>query len=373
MGQSCNFCGESPPELFLTTRNLWGCEHCLASVSRCGQCDIAIEAGGGKTWEDGLAYCQTCAQGVNLCFCCNRPAFEVAVEDERGSICRYCEGNFPRCHSCDGLVYSDCLTFGSKSYCAKCAAVYPLCLHCGEAVKQGQECSSCGGPVRACGGCCRLHSLRWHICDGWWYCPECFWEAMCLCQFCLEPALDGICEECAQKRVTDLDDLSRLFNEVREFCAEDLGLQVSQPFQLRLATRPEEMPRRGSDTYFLGRSVVGLWDPASRQIWLGKDYPVWFAAAVLAHEFTHVWQWQHCPRQSPDVMEGFASWVEWRVAHHLGRAVFAENLLHTLCPVYGRGLRRCLRLEEQVGAWQLVENMKSLTSFSLWTSLLVRQ
>lgn len=371
MSERCNFCGHSQAvPLLRTTRNLWGCEECLAEVARCCECSIVIEQAGGKTWEDGLAYCHECAQDVPGCFCCGRPAFEVAAQDDNGTICLYCEGNFPRCNSCDALVYSDCLTYGEKSYCQACAERYPLCLDCGEAVQHGQECSRCGGPVRACGGCCRLLSLRWHICDGWWYCPECFWEAMCLCQFCLEPALDGICEECAQDRVSDPDELSNLLNEVRWFCDEELGLRVTQPFQLKVASRPQDMPRKGSDTYVLGRSVVGLWDPGSRQIWIGQGYPVWFAAAVLAHEFTHVWQWQHCPRQSPDLMEGFASWVEWRVAHNLGREAFAENLLRTLCPVYGRGLRRCLRLEQQLGPTALVERMKTLTSFSLWTSML---
>ena len=371
MAERCSFCGDREcEELFLTTRNLWGCTDCLAAVARCCECAIAIEAGGGKTWEDGLAYCHDCAQDRPVCFCCSRPAFEAAAADGSRTVCVYCEANFPRCHECRQLVYTDCLTYGDKTFCSQCAERYPLCLDCGEAVKEGPECGTCGGPVRACGGCCRLISLRWHVCDGWWYCPECFWEAMCLCQFCLESALDGICEECAQDRVGDINALSSLLNEVRDFCAEELGLEVTQPFQLRLAERREDMPRRGSDTYILGRSVVGLWDPSARQIWLGKDYPVWFAAAVLAHEFTHVWQWQHCPRQSPDLMEGFASWVEWRVAHHLGRTTFAENLFRTLCPVYGRGLRRCLRLEEQVGGPALVERMKSLTSFSLWTSLL---
>ena len=97
MAEGCNFCGDTDcQELFLTTRNLWGCADCLAQVARCCECAIVIEAGGGKTWEDGLAYCHDCAQGRPVCFCCSRPAFEAAAEDALRTVCVYCEANFPR-------------------------------------------------------------------------------------------------------------------------------------------------------------------------------------------------------------------------------------------------------------------------------------
>jgi hypothetical protein len=103
-------------------------------------------------------------------------------------------------------------------------------------------------------------------------------------------------------------------------------------------------------------------------MWAVQGYPAWFTAVVLAHEHAHAWQDENCPEQSQDVLEGFASWVEWRVAHSLGKATFADNMVGLDCPIYGRGLRRCLELEQQLGPVALVEKMKNLQTFSLWTS-----
>jgi len=367
----CSFCQKEHVEVWPTTSGKKGCHGCTAHLASCGQCGILLEQGGGRWWDDGLAYCNHCAAKAPKCIWCDRPALEKANSKGR-VICSYCAENFPQCDHCGTLIHGDCITFIEKVYCRDCADRYPLCLDCGTAIAHRPDCPECQGPARACGLCGTLFADRWLVHQSTWYCLNCFWVACGRCRFCQEPKPpdgDTRCRKCLEKRVLTQSVAQDLLDEVQWFCQEELGLVVKQPYKLRLADTAADIPKLHTDAYTLSLSTVGLWAPRERTMWAVKGYPYWFTSAVLAHEHAHAWQQEHCPRQSQDLMEGFAAWVEWRVVSNLGYTTFAENMYKLPCPIYGRGLRRCLQLEQQVGTAGLLTRVKSMRNFSLWTSL----
>lgn len=367
----CSFCGQEQTEVWRTTSGKSGCQACTSRLASCCRCHVLIEADGGRHWDDGLAYCNRCARGQSKCSWCERPAFELASGGDR-VICVYCAHHFPHCDQCASLIHADCLTYLDKVYCRPCGDKYPLCLNCASAIVDTAECPQCQGPARACGHCGNLFADRWMIHDSTWYCLGCYWKVCGRCRFCQEPkAADGDtrCARCLEKRVVSLAVAQDLLDEVQWFCREELGLSVKQPYKLKLVDSPAAIPKLHTDAYTLSLSTVGLWAPRERTMWVIKGYPFWFTSIVLAHEHAHAWQQENCPPQSQDLLEGFAAWVEWRVCTNLGYLTFAENMVTLPCPIYGRGLRRCLKLEKQVGAHALVDKIRRLRGFSLWTSL----
>lgn len=366
----CSFCKRMRPELFPTTSGKKGCSECVANLHTCCRCGVCLENGGGKWWDDGLAYCHKCVAWAVRCTWCDRPAFEVASKDR--VICAYCAHNFPHCDHCGELIHGDCTTHQQKVYCRKCGDRYPLCLDCGTAISEGPDCPACGGPARACGGCGTLFTGRWIVYQETWFCLDCYWQASGRCRFCQEkkpPDGDTRCRQCLSKRVQTQAVAQDLLDEVQWFCRDELGLVVKQPYKLKLADTAAAIPKLHTDAYTLSLSTVGLWVPRERTMWAVKGYPFWFTSAVLAHEHAHAWQQENCPAQTQDLLEGFAAWVEWRVVQNLGYASFAENMFRLPCPIYGRGLRRCLQLEQQVGAEGLLKKVQTMRNFSVWTSL----
>lgn len=339
-------------------------------MSVCCACGEEIEPGRGTSWDDGLAYCIECEKGQPRCLWCRRPVFEAATSGTDKVICLYCAPRFPRCDHCQALIHGSCTTYLDKTYCQACGERYPLCLDCGQAIA-GKECPACQGPARACAGCGTLFADRWQVFEECWYCTPCYWKACGRCRFCQEEKprrRDNACDDCLGQLVESLGTARGLLDEVQWFCREALDVAVTRPYRLELARTAASIPKLHTDAYTLSLSTVGLWAPRERVMWAVQGYPAWFTQVVLAHEHAHVWQSENCPRQQQDVLEGFASWVEYHVAHNLGYATFAENMVRLACPIYGGGLRRCLQLEQQVGPSGVVEKMRSLQSFSLWTS-----
>lgn len=366
----CAFCLQNRAEVWPTTGGKRGCADCLQGWVECCGCARFLEEHQALLWDEEHCYCKACSAKFPTCIWCNQPAVEQASCKDR-PICIHCAEHFPQCDGCATLIHGDCTTYLQKVYCRRCADTYPLCLDCGSAIQGATDCACCGGPARVCAGCQSPFASRWLVYEGRFFCLPCFWVACGRCRFCQEekePGPDTRCQRCLEHRVFSLPVAQDLLDEVHWFCREELGLEVRQPYQLRLAETAADIPKLHTDAYTLSLSTVGLWAPRERIMWVVKGYPFWFTSAILAHEHAHAWQQENCPRQSQDLMEGFAAWVEWRVVKNLGYETFAHNMETLDCPIYGRGLRRCLALEKQVGSAGVLEKVKEMRSFSLWTT-----
>ena len=131
---------------------------------------------------------------------------------------------------------------------------------------------------------------------------------------------------------------------------------VSKEIEFRLVQR---LTSKEGVTYF------GMFYSGLDKIAVVSGLPEPLFLSVFAHEWAHAWQSEHCPEQEMDLVEGFASWVEFKILYELYQD-FAKSLLkESTLKHYGPGLRACLRVEEQLGEQGLIDAVKVWTGFPL--------
>lgn len=85
--------------------------------------------------------------------------------------------------------------------------------------------------------------------------------------------------------------------------------------------------------------------------------------STCAHEYTHAWQAENCPRDQDDVLrEGFARWCEIKALEADGATAEAENYRMSYDPVYGNGYRMLLMYEDKNGAQAVINLVKKIHS-----------
>ncbi len=86
----------------------------------------------------------------------------------------------------------------------------------------------------------------------------------------------------------------------------------------------------------------------------GKNKDI--ATGVTAHELTHAWQNENCvPGQSRVLVEGFASWIQYKVYQKTGAYILSQRMLETADPVYGVGFKRMLEWEDKLGERAVIQ------------------
>ena len=226
-----------------------------------------------------------------------------------------------------------------------------------------------------------LLSRYCHLCGrrlwgrGWVYAPNGLpdGQAIVVCRRCQQAALrcdvcglplganhvrlpDGrhTCARCHQTAVYDPAQASVLFERVAHAVTGQLGLRlnVGTDFALvdsqhlhRLAEEASPAVRDNVDR------VVGLFirQGHKRVMYVLSGLPQILLTQTIAHEWAHAWQGENCPLlESPQVREGFAEWVAYKMLQAMG-AVKKLALLERQDGFYGAGLRQMLELERRDG------------------------
>jgi hypothetical protein len=143
---------------------------------------------------------------------------------------------------------------------------------------------------------------------------------------------------------------------VRASLARRLGLSLRQPCQLKLVSRRQlyQLIDKSSlhhlDADSRGR-CFGLFirEGNHRGIFVEYGLPQIVLLEVLAHEYAHAWQSENCTAgASPEVQEGFAEWVSYKLLEGWGCYRRSERMLRR-DDVYGRGLKLMLQWESEGG------------------------
>ena len=91
-------------------------------------------------------------------------------------------------------------------------------------------------------------------------------------------------------------------------------------------------------------------EPAT--IYLLNGVPEERLVTVSAHEYAHAWHAErhpHYSQTSPEMREGFAEWVAYKVAQQARRVTQTATLEQPTSSIYYSGLRKFLDLERRVG------------------------
>lgn len=176
--------------------------------------------------------------------------------------------------------------------------------------------------------------------------PEPRWQPLpVLCGMCKDTALPGRCS-CALP--VDREWALRTWTELRQEAMQVLELQLPATVELQCVTSAR-LRQLG------GEELLGLAEPG--HIWLSFDLDRRRGYAVLAHEAGHLWQFERrseSDRWPAEFQEGFAEWVAYRLLSHRQAHRQASEMLGQTS-VYGRGLRRFLKLERHQGRAKVLE------------------
>jgi DNA-directed RNA polymerase subunit N (RpoN/RPB10) len=197
------------------------------------------------------------------------------------------------------------------------------------------------------------------------YCRYCF-EQRPRCDTCGRPVgahywnrTDGrkLCDRCQSTAISDTAEAHALYRRVRADLARYLGISLRESCQLKLVSRNQLLHLIDkSSLYHLDADSRGrcfglfVREGRHRAMFLEYGLPRIVLSEVMAHEYAHAWQSENWQREAPpEVQEGFAEWVAYKLLEAWGCRRRSERMLRR-DDLYGRGLRLVLDWEEQGGA-----------------------
>lgn len=149
-----------------------------------------------------------------------------------------------------------------------------------------------------------------------------------------------LCSKCAKLIVSDENELKKLYKTVRKYLCESFAIELPTDIIVRFATAEKIRKKLKTGDQ---RVVVGFANPKTRELWVEADAPAPNVQDVLAHELTHMWQFDNIQTSDLEYIEGHASYVEVQYMRHENRKAFAdwqEESLNTRQDEYGKGFRR---------------------------------
>jgi hypothetical protein len=112
----------------------------------------------------------------------------------------------------------------------------------------------------------------------------------------------------------------------------------------------------------LAKTVGGFYQPRDPEsIWIIVGRSKNMTISDMSHELAHAWQVTNTPIQDRMLVEGFATWCQYKVMKTLGYAGFAEDIFKLGDPDYSEGLRLFMELERKRGVKGVVEYAKTAT------------
>jgi hypothetical protein len=237
------------------------------------------------------------------------------------SLCRQCYQEQLRCSACNAHVGEQAVMLKGDSH-----------VYCADCIEQRPRCDTCGRPV---GG--RYWTLRHGR---------------------------KLCDRCQSTSVTQSAHAHTLYKRVRTDLLHGLGMRLREPCQLKMAGRRQMLQLIDkSSLYTLDADSRGrcfglfLREGKHRAIFVEFGLPQIVLLEVMAHEYAHAWQSEHCPLDLPaQVQEGFAEWVafkllqQWGCRHRTARMLRRDDL-------YGRGLQMMLGWEKEGGVAEVFRQM----------------
>lgn len=188
------------------------------------------------------------------------------------------------------------------------------------------------------------------------------------CTFCgstvlfLHHLADGreMCNDCKNHQLTQQDEIKQLYQQTVQYMNQGYGIKLTDRLHIRFKSADEI--REVTGTPIDGR-VLGFYSPKTRQLWIEGRGPRISMQSTLAHELTHVWQYDclpirrlraKLPRATRDrtllcIQEGHAVYVEidvMRKMHEETYANFMTALSMQRKDEYGIGFQWICKLME---------------------------
>ncbi len=184
------------------------------------------------------------------------------------------------------------------------------------------------------------------------------------CYFCKRPLLpnqwdfvsnnDGkpdraVCNSCMQRLLSKPAELKKLLNEVRAYFKDKWGQKLRGGIIVRFKSAEEITRQFGVNSDF---RIIGLASPR-REIWVETSSTREHILAILAHELTHIWQYDSLDLNDRVMQEGQAKTVEIQLLtdkQFLRLAQYEHDSLMVRQDEYGQGYRILRTALEEAGS-----------------------
>ncbi|MEH7334120.1 hypothetical protein V7161_15860 [Neobacillus drentensis] len=157
------------------------------------------------------------------------------------------------------------------------------------------------------------------------------------------------CFTCNETAIDDVLQVEPLYNQVRQLFTElflvplpaDIELSVLSAAEIHKISGLPFIPEAGQPR-LTGKASMDV--HGKLKVLVENGSPKIYTLATLAHELTHIWQFENLEveRLTHEEIEGFASWVEVHMMTHLGEIPYANLLKQQLLnreDEYGKGYR----------------------------------
>jgi hypothetical protein len=167
------------------------------------------------------------------------------------------------------------------------------------------------------------------------------------------------CDASYLTTINDPSDAADLYQQVRTWLPDNLGLSLNVPTSLTLVDRNQlahVLAEQSDQPVDPPDRTLGIYTRrgVKRGIYLQTGLPRALCRQVTAHELAHAWQGENCPLlQNALVREGFAEWVAYKCMQDQGDPA-QQHLMAQRSDIYGQGLRWALNLELKHGAQAVI-------------------
>jgi hypothetical protein len=180
-----------------------------------------------------------------------------------------------------------------------------------------------------------------------------------------------LCGVCAPSAVTRLGEARMLMRDVSlelarhglDVAVESIELQLAGQKELRSLATTRSYDTTGFVDYVIEKNLFGVVTGRQIKIYILHGMPKVQAAAALAHELTHVWQFmQGRLHVEKALSEGSANYASYLALMSIGgreAEYIIENMLKDSDPVYGEGFRRVKTYAEREGVSAWLDLLKS--------------
>ncbi len=330
----CHLCGRKiAGTYYRSTGGELYCDACWTSHTQCSQCGKLVQK---TTTVDGMKLCGDCYARLDLCGLCGKPLAGNYMDYPKLGlkVCSQCERDKARCQKC-GVPLNEAVKVGGALVCSRCAGNIERCRSCGNALlkdytffednKDAKYCSACVANYPRCDDCGAPSGP-----DG-------------------TKLEDGrhLCPDCRRIAYFDPELVSSIRKKIQSFIAADMSMKIDHDINFSIK---DQAFLKAKDKNIHG-DINGLfYRKGSRfDIFVLYGLREKDLISVIAHELTHAWQAEKCPRNiTLENQEGFAQWIAFKALNSFGYSDFA-NLMTEGDNIYARGLNKMLKLESRNG------------------------
>lgn len=166
------------------------------------------------------------------------------------------------------------------------------------------------------------------------------------------------CFQCSQSAVNSIVELQGIYHSVRQYFIESFGLELRRNIHLKMISAKELqsisglpfVPTLKYTPRIVGKAVLDK--NKNIFVYIENGAPHIQTTITLAHELTHVWQFDYLNTEylNHQEIEGMASWVEVHYARTIGEHYYADRIHEELLKrddEYGEGYRNLIEIMEK--------------------------